>query len=137
MKRDTLKTIIGLVIIGLIVVVTFLYGNAQRQSQNRRDQAAKQAQQQKQAAQAKKSTPASQAAQPQAQPKAAPAATPATPATTPKTATAAVPDTGGTNSTMPDTGAGESALIPVSLLALGLFYLRHSRRALAVALRKR
>ncbi len=134
MKRDTLKTIAGLIIIGLIVVVTFLYGNAQRQDQNRRDQAAKQAQQQKANAQANKSTPSSQAAQPQAQPKVA-ASTP--PATTPTPTATSVPDTGGTNSTMPDTGAGETALIPVSLILLGLFYLRRSRKALAVAVRKR
>jgi predicted lipid-binding transport protein (Tim44 family) len=113
MKRDTLKTIAGLIIIGLIVVVTFLYGNAQRQSQNRKDQAAKQAQQQK---------ASTQAAQPQAQPKVAAApATPAAPATT----------------SVPDTGAGETALIPVTLLVLGLIYLRRSRRALAIAIRQR
>jgi hypothetical protein len=37
-KRDTLKTIAGLFIIALIVVATFMYGNAQRQAQLKRDQ---------------------------------------------------------------------------------------------------
>ena len=136
MKRDTLKTIAGLVIIGLIVVVTFLYGNAQRQSQQRHDQAAK-TQQAAKPKVATKSTPASQAAKPQAQPKtatAAPAA--AKPVTTPAPV-AAVADTGGTNQNMPETGATEDALIPVTLLGLGLYLLRRSRRALAVAVRSR
>ena len=42
MNRDTLKTLAGLVVIGFIVVATFLYGNAQRQSQNKHDQEVKQ-----------------------------------------------------------------------------------------------
>lgn len=33
MKSDTVKTIIGLIVIGIIVVATFLYGNSQRQAQ--------------------------------------------------------------------------------------------------------
>jgi hypothetical protein len=45
MQRDMLKTIAGMVIIGLIVVATFLYGNKQRQDQVRKDEAAKVAQQ--------------------------------------------------------------------------------------------
>jgi len=38
MKRDTVKTLAGLVIIGGIVVATFLYGNYQRQAQLAHDQ---------------------------------------------------------------------------------------------------
>jgi cytoskeletal protein RodZ len=38
MSRDTVKTLAGLVIIGVIVVATFLYGNAQRQSQLKKQQ---------------------------------------------------------------------------------------------------
>lgn len=41
MKRDTLKTLAGLIVIGGIVVATFLYGNSQRQQQQARDQEAK------------------------------------------------------------------------------------------------
>lgn len=40
--REFLKTIGAIVIIGLIVVATFLYGNKQRQEQLRRDQQATQ-----------------------------------------------------------------------------------------------
>lgn len=37
MNRDTVKTLAGLVVIGVIVVATFLYGNAQRQNQLKHD----------------------------------------------------------------------------------------------------
>ena len=37
MRNDVLKTIVGLVIIGVIVVATFMYGNAQREAQQKRD----------------------------------------------------------------------------------------------------
>ena len=47
MTRDTLKTLAGLTVIALIVVATFLYGNAQRQAQLKRDQQAKQQQEEK------------------------------------------------------------------------------------------
>jgi hypothetical protein len=43
--RDTIKTLAGLVIIAVIVVATFLYGNAQRQSQLKHDQQVKKQQQ--------------------------------------------------------------------------------------------
>ncbi len=38
MNGDTVKTFVGLVIIGGIVVATFMYGNSQRQSQLKHDQ---------------------------------------------------------------------------------------------------
>lgn len=44
MNRDTVKTLAGLVIIGVIVVATFLYGNAQRQNQLKHDANVKQQQ---------------------------------------------------------------------------------------------
>lgn len=141
MKRDTLKTIFGLVIIGLIVVVTFLYGNAQRQAQLRHDQDVKRQQQ----TQAK--TPAVQpTATATSQPKtaaptatpAAPTATPAAPSTKPPVAPTAAPAAGATNTTkIPDTGASENALIPITLLGLAVYGLRRSRRALALAVRSR
>jgi LPXTG-motif cell wall-anchored protein len=40
-NRDTIKTLLGLAVIGAIVVATFLYGNAQRQAQIKRVQDAK------------------------------------------------------------------------------------------------
>lgn len=38
MKNDTLKTIGAIIVIGLIIVATFLYGNKQRQDQLRHNQ---------------------------------------------------------------------------------------------------
>lgn len=43
-SRDTVKTVGGVVLIAVIVVGTFLYGNTQRQNQLRKDQTAKQTQ---------------------------------------------------------------------------------------------
>lgn len=39
MNRESLKTLGGILVIGIIVVATFLYGNQQRQEQLRKDQA--------------------------------------------------------------------------------------------------
>jgi LPXTG-motif cell wall-anchored protein len=63
MSRDTVKTLSGLLVIGAIVVATFLYGNAQRQSQLKHDQAVKnqQASTQQQGADASPSSSASAA----------------------------------------------------------------------------
>jgi hypothetical protein len=116
MKRDTLKTIAGLVIIGLIVVATFLYGNAQRQTQlNHTEQTKPKIT----TVTVAKPTPASQAAKPQAQPKTA--------TTTAPVATKSVPDT----------GPADFAFIPLVSLGLGLYFLRRSRRALTLAVRSR
>src|SRR4029078_2296942 len=57
MKRDTVKTLIGLLIIGIIVVATFLYGNAQRQAQLRHDQDVKKQQEAAAGNQTAKTTP--------------------------------------------------------------------------------
>jgi predicted lipid-binding transport protein (Tim44 family) len=125
MKRDTLRTIAGIIIIGLIILVTFLYGNAQRESKERVAANTKASTTQQPKA-ATKSTPASKAAKPEAQPKPAVVATPTV-----------VADTGGSNSAMPDTGASEDALVPLTLLGTALYLLRRSRRALVAAVRSR
>ncbi len=41
MKRDTVKTLAGLLVIAVIVVATFVYGNSQRQAQLKHDQEVK------------------------------------------------------------------------------------------------
>ncbi|HSH31742.1 MAG TPA: hypothetical protein VK963_03710, partial [Candidatus Saccharimonadales bacterium] len=46
-SKDVLKTAGAILLIGIIVVATFLYGNAQRQEQVRRDQEAQQQQEQR------------------------------------------------------------------------------------------
>jgi LPXTG-motif cell wall-anchored protein len=61
MKRDTAKTIVGLVIIAGIVVATFMYGNSQRQAQLKHDQEVKDQQ-------VAKATSSPNAAQPTASP---------------------------------------------------------------------
>lgn len=45
MKKDVLTTIGGLVLVGLVVVATFLYGSQQRQNQAKHDEQLKQQQQ--------------------------------------------------------------------------------------------
>lgn len=46
MRKDLIKSTVGLLVIGVIILATFLYGNKQRQDQVRRDQDAKTAQEQ-------------------------------------------------------------------------------------------
>jgi lysozyme family protein len=132
-NRDGLKTIIGLLVIGLIIVATFLYGNHQRQAQLRHDEDLKRQQQKvtQTTPQATKSPAASTS--PQAS---VPSSTP-NPIQGQGKVTAA-PQTGGTamteTNTTPRTGAGEMA--PIALLALiasGVYY-RRSRREVVFAL---
>jgi uncharacterized membrane protein len=47
MRKDLIKSTAGLLVIGIIILATFLYGSKQRQDQVRRDQDAKTAQEQK------------------------------------------------------------------------------------------
>ena len=137
MNRDGVKTVIGLLVIGLIIVATFLYGNNQRQAQLRHDQDLKRLQSVSQTS-------------PQTTPKAAPtpskstALQPGVPAPTSNpiqgrgNAVTTAPQTGGTvaagSSSTPKTGP--DAIAPIALLALigaGVYY-RRSRRELASAL---
>jgi LPXTG-motif cell wall-anchored protein len=68
-KRDTVKTLAGLLVIAVIVVATFMYGNAQRQSQLKHDKQVKAQQDAKAAEQARKSQPVTgQSAQAAGQP---------------------------------------------------------------------
>lgn len=119
MKRDSVKTAAGLAIIVLIVVATFLYGNAQRQSQLRHDQQVK-AQQQAAAERAARQNATSQ-------PKPAPSTAPSANGSQQPAPSAAIPDT----------GASQDALIPVALIGTLLIGLYRSRRALSVAIRTR
>lgn len=57
LNRDFLKTLGGILIIGAIVVATFLYGNQQRQEQIRKDEQAKQQAEQQVKATAKAKKP--------------------------------------------------------------------------------
>ena len=115
MKRDSVKTAVGLVIIGGIVA-TFLYGNAQRQSQLRQDQAIK-TQQAKEAA-------ASPSASASVKPTTAPAP--------------AVIDGGQVGPTViPDTGATENGLFGLTAIALAGILWRESKTRVRQSVRVR
>jgi len=113
MNRDLLKTVAGVVIVGAVIVATFLYGNHQSQLQQQKDQAARQtAQSTSQSSQAAKApSAATESPTPAFQPQ--PSAIPQTGASTP------LPQTGGTG-----------ALVPTGLLVLAASFYYHSRRGL-------
>ena len=134
MNRDGIKTIIGLLVIGLIIVATFLYGNHQRQAQLRHDEDLKRQQTASQTAPQATTTPVMSKTSPQA----------SVPSSTPNPIqgqgnAVTVPQTGGsalstTTTTTPRTGA--DAMVPIALLALiisGVYYVR-SRREVVFAL---
>jgi len=141
MKRDTVKTIIGLVIIGLIVVATFLYGNAQRQAQLKHDQAVKQQQDAKGGPSKSASTTApNQQQATNTTPVQSPGANTLQggnkPAPTPP-AVAKTPAAGGTGASapLPNTGSPLPGLIGMAAIGFAAVALRRSRRALFAAAR--
>lgn len=111
LNQDLLKTVGGLLLIGVIVVATFLYGNRQRQAQIRDDQTA--TEQSEQAPQTDENTPVEEEAPAPAAP--APTAPAAEPAPT----------------RTPETGASD--LIPLALLTAAYWAHRRSRRQLQAA----
>jgi len=132
---DTLKTVAGLIIIGGIVVATFWYGNAQRQTQLAHDREVKQQQQAKAQAQAKTATSSPTAS---AQAAATPTATPAAKASAtpqPTAAPATVPVTGGSGANLPDTGPEMAGVVGLSSIGVMLVAVRRSRQALLKAAR--
>jgi len=149
MKRDTIKTIAGLVIIGGIVVATFLYGNAQRQAQLAHDQDVKKQQEVKAQEQAKVASPSVAPATGTTSSNTAPVKTPAsntiqgsTTATTGGTGTVAgaastTPTTGGTAAPLPETGPGLAGMLGVTSIGVMALAVRRSRRAMLAAARSR
>lgn len=160
MKRDTLRTLGGVVVICLIVVATFMYGNSQRQAQIRHDQDVK-AQQEAKASTTPQASPTAapsnspavasngtsntapvntpssnsiqgSGASPSASPK--PSSSP-TPSSSPQVAVT-TPDTGG-SAAMPQTGPAADGLLAIAAItAVGMAYTR-SRRAVLQAARSR
>lgn len=116
MNRDLIKTIAGILLVGLIVVATYLYGNHQSQLQQQKDQASRQSQQQV----AQNTTPAK------------PTPTPAKPAPAPVAAPqpqpTSMPQTGA-STPLPQTG-GLSSVMPALALVGGVELYRRSRRSL-------
>lgn len=151
MKRDTVKTMAGLIIIVGIVVATFMYGNAQRQKQLAHDQQVKQQQEttaQQQAKSVSPSTAATSTATASNAPASNKGATVAPKVTTaPKvTANSSTPVTGGTGAqapaatadggaALPDTGPESIGMVGVGLIAVMLLAVRRSRRDLLAAAR--
>lgn len=104
MRKDLIKTVLGVVLVGLVIVATYLYGNHQTQVQKQKEQSLQQAR--------------SSTSQNQSQP--APASKPASKATAPVTQTPAQPQP----STMPQTG-GVLSVLPILLMILAVrLYLR-------------
>jgi hypothetical protein len=159
MTRDAVKTVIGLVIIAAIVVATFLYGNAQRKSQAKQDQAARQQTQTTTMAtggpsaqgsgSAKVATNTAPVESPQAntiQGGKTPASSQSPkPSTAPKSSTdsgsvaiGSTPQTGGTGAPLPQTGPSTplAGVFGMSAIAVMLLVLRRSRRAVLAAARR-
>jgi LPXTG-motif cell wall-anchored protein len=163
MKRDTVKTLAGLLVIGVIVVATFLYGNAQRRSQLKHDQDVKRQQDAKSAEQARKAQP-SASAQATGTPLAggqqanntAPVKSPTsndlqgsnkgtpTPAATPKPSPSATPGqvagaqttpVAGAKDPLPETGSPLAGLLGATAVLGAAVALRRSKRAVYQAAR--
>jgi cytoskeletal protein RodZ len=158
MKRDTLKTLAGLVVIAVIVVATFLYGNAQRQAQLRRDQDLKKQQ-------AANQTPPSNSATPTASGSPAASSSPANNTAPVKSPAASslqgtggtaqqpapsgqvagvqtTPQAGGTGaaapaSGLPETGAPVAGLVGVTAIGVMMLAVRRSKRGIFLAARGR
>ncbi len=116
MKRDSVKTAVGLFIIAGIVVATFLYGNSQRQAQLRHDQDVKNQQ--------AKATAVSPSASASIKPTATPIPVIVDGATTSPTA-------------IPDTGPSESGLIGLAAITLAAVLWRGSKARVLRAVRIR
>ncbi len=142
MKSENVKTVIGLIVISLIVVATFLYGNSQRQAQLKTQDDTKHQQ-------ATQTTAASAAPTPDGASittnNTAPVASPSAntiqggsttangtaagaPAASPKPQAVA-------GTAIPDTGSSTSALLGMSMMLVALAYWRSGRRILGAALR--
>lgn len=147
MKRDTLKTILGLVIIGAIVVATFMYGNAQRTAQLNKDKDTK-----KQATPVTTVTPIPTAVQTAATggsgtntaPVKSPSSNSLQGGATPVAAhsgqvagASTVPDTGGSGNSLPDTGAPEMGLVGLAAIIVAYLMLKRSQRQVVAAARSR
>ncbi len=167
MTRDTVKTLAGLVLIGIIVLATFVYGNSQRQAQLRHDQDVKQQQAKAGATVTAKpstsavpaatvaasskpsantapvNTPTANTIQGSGAAKASPSVTP-TPSASPSAgqvagSAAVTPTTGGTTAAapMPETGSPLIGMIGFSVVAAMMLFFRRSQRAILVAARAR
>jgi hypothetical protein len=124
MKRDSIKTAVGLAVIAGIVVATFLYGNTQRQAQLRHDQDLKN---QLAKAAAATPTPTHLASTP----------APTKPAATPIAKLAATDGATASNTVIPDTGPSANDLIGLAAITLAGVLWRGSNARVRQAVRVR
>lgn len=153
MQSDLIKTIAGLITIGVIVVATFMYGNAQREAQQRRDQDLKQSQQavQSSASPVASATPAASpkvAASPASGTAAVTSPSPntiqggkggavASPSPTPTPKATTTPVAGASTAALPETGPELASTIAVGAMVVAFGAYRRSRQAIPMALRMR
>ena len=128
-SRDTLRTILALLLIIIIVVATFAYGNAQRNKQ-KADNAAKTTETQSKTNDTEKSATVDSGTNSNSSTNNS--STTTNPSTT-NTTTTVTPDTGGSAqvqpTTMPETGTETAYVVPLAIVALaGYFYLRSRQR---------
>jgi len=128
--KDSVKTVGAIIIIGLIVVATFLYGNRQRQQQIQRDQMA---QQSKQSQNSTEVTVSPSGSSTQVKP-ASPSSPQPAPASGQNVGGGSVPTTGGSGvAQTPQTGGEVWFAVPLGLMA-GLWQLnRYSQRRVSRA----
>jgi hypothetical protein len=141
MNRDVLTTVGGLVLVGVVVVATFLYGNEQRQAQLRHDQTAqRQAQQQQSKNQSAAKTPSTStnnggatasSQQPAVQSPGSSNQTALQGGSSSSTASSPVPSAGPAPSETPRTGSS-SILYVIGATLMLVFYRVHRRSRLAV-----
>ncbi len=114
MNKDLIKTGGAILLIAIIVVATFLYGNNQRQEQVRKDQAAKQAD--KDMAAMTPTTPSNNSGAASATPAQSTASTPAS---------------------TPSTGGELGYLLPAGAILVAYQASRRSQKSLELAIRNR
>ncbi|HSX01515.1 MAG TPA: LPXTG cell wall anchor domain-containing protein [Candidatus Saccharimonas sp.] len=127
MTSDVVKTIAGLAVIALIVVATFLYGNAQREAQQKRDAETKQA-----AVSPTVSVSPRATVTPTATIKPTTTPTPKVTATPKVSAAATTAVAGATATPLPQTGSEGSVVIGLGAMVLGVAVWQRSRRVAVV-----
>ena len=118
--RDTIRTILALLLVIIIVVATFAYGNAQRNRQQVDNKVKVTETQTKTNENEKSATVATPI------PVTAPTPAPATPDATPATGGSAQVQP----ATMPETGAEAAYVVPLTIVALAVYFYLRSRQRL-------
>ena len=118
MNKDLLKTVLGLVIVVLIIITAFIFGSEQNKKQAQNTKTAP-----------SKTKVVVNPPRSIAQPKPSPKVVVVVPTPSVRSNT--------TNGSMPQTGASDTAFIPLSLMALAIVGFYRSKNKLAFALRNK